>query len=174
MTEGIENPGKLNRKPVRAQVGGLHVFVDRPFKFGSKCAARHFALPFACRRACVAPVWPRLYASAALNRFLQAKLAVERHVRNARRASRVRALHLHVGIQRIHGGGGAWRGLVGSLYACRCFARCGRRAEAARPAEPCDCPGGGAELREGRTRRTTKRHARAGTSRPDALPKEFV
>ena len=109
-------PGKIEPETLRAQIGGLNVLVHRAIDVRQQHAARSLALslrlPQGLRRARLAEV----IGKAALNRFPQAKLSVERHVRDARRASRVGALHLHAWIQRVHRGGGARRGLLRSLH----------------------------------------------------------
>ena len=156
---GNRESRKIESETFRAQIGGLHIFVHRAVEVRQQAAERHLALslrlPQGLGRACFAEV----VREPALNRFPQAKFSVERHLRDARRASRVSALHLHAGTQRVHGGRGARRGRLGSFHACRWIAPCVRKAEVARPA----CP---AIVRQ--ADRVARRQARRTTAPPRA------
>src|SRR6266852_5817594 len=86
---GNRETRKIEAEAERLQVRGLNVFVYRAVEIGQQAAERHLALslrlPQGLRRASL----PEVICKPALNRFPQAKLSVERHFRDTRRASRV-------------------------------------------------------------------------------------
>ena len=140
---GNREPRKIESETFRAQVGGLNIFVDRAVEVRQQAAERHLALPLrlpqGLSRACLAEV----IGQPALDRFPQAKFPVKRHVRDARRAARIGALHLHAWDSACSRWPWCSARAPRKFSRCRCFAPCGRKEEVARPACPAIDPDGG-------------------------------
>src|ERR1700688_1420805 len=88
---GNREPRKIESETERLEVGGLHVFVYCAVQVWEQAAERRPALslrlPQSLGRACFSQV----VRQPTPNRFLQAKLSVERHLGDTWRASRVGA-----------------------------------------------------------------------------------
>src|SRR5450759_5281637 len=90
---GNREPRKIEPETFRAQIGGLNVFVYCAVDVRQQAAERHFALSLRLPQSLCRARLAEVIRKPALNRFPHAKLSVERHVRDTRRASRVDALH---------------------------------------------------------------------------------
>ncbi len=113
---GNYGPRKIETETFRAQVRGLHIFGNGTIQVRQQAAERHLALPIGLAHGLGRAGLAQVKYKPAFNRFPQSQLPVERHFRDAGSASRIRALHLHAGTERVDRGRGAGRGRFGCFH----------------------------------------------------------
>ena len=113
---GNRKSRKTKSETFRAQIGSLYVLADCAVEIRKQAATRHLTLTLRLPQSLGRARFTEVIGKSPPNGVAQTEFSIERHFGAAGRASRVRALHLHVWIQRVYGSGGAWRRGLRSLY----------------------------------------------------------
>src|ERR1700676_859664 len=88
---GNRESRKTESESERLQVGGLNIFSHCAIEVWQQAAECHLALPLRLAHCLSRARLAEVIREAAFNRLLQAKLSIERHIRDTRRAPAVLA-----------------------------------------------------------------------------------